>query len=500
VLRLTFLSGSLQGTEAAYSQPVVRIGRAPDCDVRFDRQADPEVSAHHAEIVAEGEGFLLIDTSSTNGTLVNGERVQKRRLASGDVLIFGGGASARVEIAESRPSAPEPMSLEPRTRATPAPDRRGREQVDMAALVKGRADTAAARVVDMAAQKLMEERARQGGKSGKTVAIMADALAEMHQDTKLRSGKRWRKVVAAVAGVGVLAAAVLGLVILQQRRELARLVGEKDRIDRDIEVVQAAMAQETDEGKLSELEQRLAELTGSVRTTLGQVAQKDQGAARELEEAGDDLDRAIRRILVKFDAPTYKVPPVFRAALREQVDILAKASNLKFVYKRRNRYWKAITREFAALGLPEEMAYIAWAETQFDPEQTSPVGARGMWQMTAGTARELGLRVDDKLDERLDVPKQTRAAARKLANLLAEFGADSFMLALASYNRGEAGVRRVLHRVAQEKDGFRKEKRDFWHLYRLKRLPTETMDYVPRVLAAAVVCNDPVRYGLEPGP
>jgi len=71
---------------------------------------------------------------------------------------------------------------------------------------------------------------------------------------------------------------------------------------------------------------------------------------------------------------------------------------------------------------------------------------------------------------------------------------------LASYNRGEAGVRRVLHQIAQEKGGFRKEKRDFWHLYRLKRLPAETMDYVPRVLAAAVVCGDPQRYGLAPPP
>lgn len=500
MLRLTFLSGSLKGTEASFAQPVVRIGRSRDCDVRFDRQADPEVSALHAEIVAHKDGWVVLDTASTNGTFVNGERVQKQRLASGDVLVFGGGASARVEMGEERPAPPVTIVAEPRTRATPPPERRGREQDQMAAFVKGRADTAAARVADMAAQKLMEERARRGGQSGKTVLIMADALAEMHQDTKIRSGKRWRKVVAAVAGAGVLAAAVLGFVILQQRRELARLVGEKDRIDRDIEAVQAAMAQEADEDRLAELEQRLSDLTGSARSTLGQVAQKNQTAARELEEAGDDLDRAIRRILVKFDAPTYRVPPVFRAALREQVDILARASNLKFVYKRRNRHWRAITREFAALGLPEEMAYIAWAETQFDPEQVSPVGAKGMWQMTAGTARELGLRVDGEVDERLDVPKQTRAAARKLANLLAEFGADSFMLALASYNRGEAGVRRVLHRVAQEKDGFRKEKRDFWHLYRLKRLPTETMDYVPRVLAAAVVCNDPVRYGLEPGP
>jgi membrane-bound lytic murein transglycosylase D len=70
---------------------------------------------------------------------------------------------------------------------------------------------------------------------------------------------------------------------------------------------------------------------------------------------------------------------------------------------------------------------------------------------------------------------------------------------MASYNRGEAGVRRVLHDVAQEQGGFRKEKRDFWHLYRLKKLPEETREYVPKILAAAVVCNNPERYGLTGG-
>jgi len=71
------------------------------------------------------------------------------------------------------------------------------------------------------------------------------------------------------------------------------------------------------------------------------------------------------------------------------------------------------------------------------------------------------------------------------------------MLAMASYNRGEAGVRRVLHQIAQEPGGFRKEKRDFWHLYRLKKLPEETLEYVPQILAAAIISNNPQKYGLE---
>jgi peptidoglycan lytic transglycosylase D len=72
------------------------------------------------------------------------------------------------------------------------------------------------------------------------------------------------------------------------------------------------------------------------------------------------------------------------------------------------------------------------------------------------------------------------------------------MLAMASYNRGENAVRGVLHKIARTPGGFKKQNRDFWHLYRMKLLPSETMEYVPKILAAAVICSNPQRYGLEP--
>jgi hypothetical protein len=68
---------------------------------------------------------------------------------------------------------------------------------------------------------------------------------------------------------------------------------------------------------------------------------------------------------------------------------------------------------------------------------------------------------------------------------------------MASYNRGENGVRRVLRQVAEEPGGFKRAKRNFWHLYRLKLLPPETREYVPRVFAAALVCTYPESYGLS---
>ena len=143
------------------------------------------------------------------------------------------------------------------------------------------------------------------------------------------------------------------------------------------------------------------------------------------------------------------------------------------------KYWPQITAEFKALELPEAMAYVAWTESQFDPMAKSGAGARGMWQMTRTTAQSMGLRVDGVVDQRTDVPLQTRAATKYLAGLLAEFG-----------------VRRVLRQVARTPGGFKKSKRDFWHLYRLKLLPEETREYVPKILAAAIVCSNPERYGL----
>jgi membrane-bound lytic murein transglycosylase D len=142
------------------------------------------------------------------------------------------------------------------------------------------------------------------------------------------------------------------------------------------------------------------------------------------------------------------------------------------------------------------MAYVAWTESQFDPMAKSAAGARGMWQMTRTTAQSMGLRVDGAVDQRTNVTLQTRAAAKYLAGLLAEFGEDAFMLAMASYNKGENGVRRVLRQVARTPGGFKKSRRDFWHLYRLKLLPDETREYVPKILAAAIVCSNPDRYGL----
>jgi membrane-bound lytic murein transglycosylase D len=300
-----------------------------------------------------------------------------------------------------------------------------------------------------------------------------------------------------VGGAALLVIGLLAGVVFYQQREIDRLVSAKASIDRQIQTLEERMQAETDTARLAALEDRLIALTGSAQTTLKALQRKDEARAAQLTAGGDELDREIRKILAKFNASTYAIPPIFRERLQFHIDELASAGNRKAMYGRKQRYWPVIMKEFGALGLPEEMAYIAWVESGFDPNAQSPAGAVGLWQMVTTTAQSVGLNVGGAVDERLDPEKQTKAAATHLARLLSEFGEDSFMLVLASYNRGENGVRRALRQVAQEPGGFRKDKRDFWHLYRLKLLPEETREYVPRVLAVAIVAGNAERYGLS---
>lgn len=509
MIRITHLSGSLKGRVSSSGKGVVRIGRASDCDVRFDAARDPKVSNHHAEFLYEDGRWFVVDTASTNGTIIEGKRVGKAPLRQGEeVQIGAGGPLVRVEFdaqegmgGAMKTEAVSLQDLSKYLKSKPLP--RIDETSELSAISSGlreSADTHTAKLAELAAKRVAEERAKKGGQpSGQTLKIMASTLRQVQQRTKASTRKNWVKVVLAVAGVAAVVVAVMSVVIVRQRRQIEQLVKQKERIDKEITAVQEEMDNESDPDRLAALEEKYNALSGNAQQTLETLGKSDKKKAAEEANKGDELDRQIRDILTKFDAGTYAVPPVFKDRLKYHIDVLKSSSNLKYIYKRKQKYWPTILKEFGALGLPEEMAYIAWAETQFDPKARSPVGAAGMWQMTKDKARDFHLRVDGDVDERYDPVKETHAAAQLLANLLAEYGSDSFMLAMASYNRGESGVRRVLHQVAQEPGGFRKEKRDFWHLYRLKKLPEETREYVPKVLAAAIVSSDAKKIGLEQG-
>jgi soluble lytic murein transglycosylase-like protein len=506
MIRLTHLSGTLTGETTFQDKSLIKVGRASDCDLRFDSRLDTRVSNHHAQIILQQGTYYIVDTESTNGTMVNGERILRHALRTGDRIVFGhpGGPEVAVHV-ELVPRKGMETSERVVTEFAPVNAEllgslKAQEEASrLASVLKaGVRDSSASELAEVAARRIAEERARMGKeKSGHSMFIIARTFNQVSKRVKEKTRRKWVKVVAWVAGAAALAIGVLGVVILLQRREISQLLARKDAIDAEILAVQQQMQEEQDPERLEELEEIYGILSGSAEQTLARIGENDQSVAAQAATPHDTIELDIREILAKFNAETYAIPPIFKERLQFHISDLVRSGNLRTIYQRRNRYWPVITQAFLALGLPEEMAYVAWTESQFDPLAESSAGARGMWQMTASTAQALGLTVEDEVDERTDVTRQTRAAARHLANLLAEFGEDSFMLAMAAYNRGESGVRRALHDVAREVGGFRKEKRDFWHLYRVKKLPPETREYVPKILAAAIVSSHPERYGLK---
>lgn len=151
---------------------------------------------------------------------------------------------------------------------------------------------------------------------------------------------------------------------------------------------------------------------------------------------------------------------------------------------RLGRYEEMIRRKLRLAGLPEDLVYLALIESGMNPNAYSRAAAVGLWQFIRGTARLYDLEVSWYLDERRDPIKATDAAIAYLSDLYDEFG--SWYLAAAAYNGGPGRVRRGIARTGSD---------DFWELARSRTLRSETRNYVPKLIAAAIIAKDPHRYG-----
>jgi membrane-bound lytic murein transglycosylase D len=159
---------------------------------------------------------------------------------------------------------------------------------------------------------------------------------------------------------------------------------------------------------------------------------------------------------------------------------------------RAGRYEPMIRRILKEEGVPQDLIYLAQAESGFKPMALSHAGARGMWQFMAGRASGYGLERNWWVDERQDPERATRAAARHLKDLYKQFG--DWYLAMAAYNSGPGNVQQAVQRTGYA---------DFWELYKRNVLPGETKNYVPIILAVTIMAKNPTQYGLgnlQPAP
>lgn len=150
--------------------------------------------------------------------------------------------------------------------------------------------------------------------------------------------------------------------------------------------------------------------------------------------------------------------------------------------KRSARYFPFIRKSLAENGLPDDLKYLAVAESALRMHAGSPKGAMGVWQLMPQTARKFGLTVNGSFDERRNVYLSTPVALTYLKALYEQFG--SWSLSLAAYNMGEEGL---------EAEILEQGISDYYRLY----LPLETQRFVFRILAIKAIMANPERYGFS---
>lgn len=398
----------------------VTIGRDPGCDVVVP---GGRVSRTHARIEMQAGVHYLVDLDSANGTQVRG------RALSGRVVLEPGDEFSVAEEATFR---------------------------------------------------YLAERETQWLVIGAAAAVAVGLVAAL-----LMVGSRdpvWSEAVR-LAGEAVDADGRRDYALAQQRLRSAVGIllreGRLDEVPRS-EVVEVAMARlESELGDGVDLEGLFArshDRSEPAAPMTGGECRLDAVAA----DAFDDcLRHRIELVMLGLRQDPTEVPERFYAEVARRLAL--ERGFLASSLGRVDRYRDMMSEELKRAYMPPLLHYLACIESGYRTDARSKAGALGLWQFMPGTARDYGLRVGGASDERGDPLRATTAAARYLRSLAFEFGGESLMLVLASYNRGENAVRRSLKRL---EDPY--SDRSYWALVEAGLLPAETADYVTRFVAAAV--------------
>lgn len=218
--------------------------------------------------------------------------------------------------------------------------------------------------------------------------------------------------------------------------------------------------------------------SGSLEPSMGDlVVIEDQGAAE------NDFELKIP----EGPLPDSDIPLTLNGQVEYFIRYFQSSGRKSFTrwLSRSERYIPMMKEVLKKNGLPEDLVYLAMIESGFTPHAVSVASAVGPWQFISGTGKRYDLRIDQWIDERRDPLKSTVAAALYLKELYAMFNNDWY-LAAAGYNAGENKILRAIDRY---------NTRDFWEISKGSYLKRETKEYVPKLLAAAIIAKEPARYG-----
>ncbi len=225
------------------------------------------------------------------------------------------------------------------------------------------------------------------------------------------------------------------------------------------------------------------------------VAEADKSEDGEKETSAADLERASIEDIIRIEEPNsqslydnshYDFPITMNSAVEGWIDYFTGRGreHMERYLSRSSRYIPNMRKILKREGLPEDLVYLALIESGFNMKAKSRARAVGPWQFMKSTGTRYGLRVDPWIDERRDPVHSTEAAARYLKDLYLMF--ESWYLAAAAYNAGEYKILRAVESLKTN---------NFWAIRASKKVRRETKDYVPKLIAAAIIAKNPDRYG-----
>jgi membrane-bound lytic murein transglycosylase D len=225
----------------------------------------------------------------------------------------------------------------------------------------------------------------------------------------------------------------------------------------------------------------------SIARATPSVAPPPPSDNRLIELLEKDIDKAVEqpreRRRLQFSKDVVEHPRVRQFISQYSV---SNKSYFETLLARSGKYMPIIAKVLSEEGLPEELAYLALLESEFQVDTASQAGAAGLWQFVPSTARQYGLRIDDWVDERRDPVKSTKAAAAYLKDLHRYYG--RWYLVTAAYNAGPAIIDKALQTSRAS---------DFWGIKEKAQLSQETRNFVPKFVAVALIATNPKKYGFN---
>ena len=465
-------SGPLAGTRFPMPEGATRIGRAPDNDVVVDGADAATVSLYHVQISREGGTCSVRDLGSTNGTWVNGERITQVEISPPGIIQLGSqGPEFEVVLEESaRASLDSTIEISMAAGAPALP-------ATAAVAVPNPLLSTHENLLAMAVSHARRMRAR--GVGGQTMTIMRGVIDQALQHSR----RRFR-----IIGYSLLAALVT--VTSLGAWKITEMRGEKRVIDAHIAQLEAQLEKSNDHGETDRLISRLSDYQDQAESLQKSLLYRLGGN----DSQGGFVTRELHALMAEFGAEVYSIPPDFVDRVNHYIeqDQGPERPLISHALVQSAGQIQTIRQMLKEEQLPVDLAYIPIVESALNDSAASAAGAVGPWQFTAASARALGLRVDGQVDERKDLVKSTRASCKYLRDLILDFGTgSSVMLALAAYNSGATKVKQAVMKSVRDPI----QQRNFWYLYRVRALPLETREFVPKVFAAMLIGRDPHHFG-----